>query len=261
MSRFQWQCYQAVENQIGAKSFKDILKLPNNFLIGPRIISNVAFPNRQTGKDGLDSFTGSNIDKDNLAKYSIKFCKIIGKLRKLDGTAFIYSNFKEYGGILSFIKVLEHYGYKNLLKDGVGKNRYALWSGDESPDQKETIRSVFNSRDNIKGEMCKVILGTPAIREGVSLLRVKQVHIIEPYWNISRMEQVIGRAVRFCSHKDLPKEERRVKIYQYVACPPEGIKKKIVDEYIYDMAVRKEKLIQEFYEVMKKSAVDYELFR
>lgn len=260
MSNFQWQCYQAVENQMGSKSFKDILKLPNNFLIGPRIISNVAFPNRQTGKDGLESFSGSAIDKDNLAKYSIKFCKIMGKLSKVDGTAFVYSNFKEYGGIMAFIKVLENRGYKDLTKHGVGKNRYALWSGDESPEQKETIRSVFNSSDNKKGEMCKVILGTPAIREGVSLFRVRQVHIIEPYWNISRMEQVIGRAVRFCSHKDLPKEERTVKIYQYVACPPENIKKRIVDEYIYDMAVRKEKLIQEFYEVMKKSAVDYELF-
>lgn len=260
MSRFQWQCYQAVENQVGSKMFKDILKLPNNFMIGPRIISNVAFPNRQTGKAGLESFEGSALDRDNLMRYSIKFCKIMSKIRKLNGTAFVYSNFKEYGGIGSFIKVLEHHGYKNLLTDGSGKNRYALWSGDETHEQKETIRSVFNSPNNKHGEMCKVILGTPAIREGVSLLRVKQVHVMEPYWNISRMEQVIGRAVRFCSHKDMPKEERKVKVYLYVACPPEGNKQKIVDEYIYEMAIKKERLIQQFYNVMKKSAVDYHLF-
>jgi len=260
MSRFQWQCYQAVANQIGSKMFKDILKLPNNFMIGPRIISNVAFPNRQTGKNGMESFTGSALDRDNLAKYSIKFCKIISKIKQLNGTAFVYSNFKEYGGISSFIKVLEHYGYKDLLKYGVGKNRYALWSGDETHEQKETIRSVFNSYDNVNGDMCKVILGTPAIREGVSLLRVRQVHILEPYWNISRMEQVIGRAVRFCSHKDLPKDDRVVKVYLYVSCPPEGNRSKIVDEYIYDMAIKKEHLIQEFYETMKKSAIDYHLF-
>ena len=55
----------------------------------------------------------------------------------------------------------------------------------------------------------------PAIKEGVSLLRVKYVHIIEPYWNLSRLEQVIGRAVRFCSHKDVEEDKRIVKVYIY----------------------------------------------
>lgn len=260
MSRFQWQCYQAVETQEASKIFKDILKLPNNFMIGPRILSNVAFPNRQTSRGGLESFAGSALDMEHLGKYSVKFHKIMGKVRKLTGTAFVYSNFKEHGGIASLIKVLEHHGYKDLLSDGPGKKRFALWSGDETQEQKEMIRSVFNDCKNKDGSMCKVILGTPAIREGVSLLRVKQVHVMEPYWNISRLEQVIGRAVRFCSHRDVPKSERLVKVYIYIATAPKHIDYVTVDEHIYNMAVSKEKLIQQFYEVMKKSAIDYNLF-
>jgi len=260
MSRFQWQCYQAVETQEASKIFKDILKLPNNFMIGPRILSNIAFPNRQTSSQGLQSFHGSALDTDNLHRYSIKFCKILGKVRKAHGVCFVYSNFKEHGGIGSLIKVLEHHGYKNLLKEGPGRNRYALWSGDETQEQKEMIRSVVNSCANKDGTQCKVVLGTPAIREGVSLLRVKQVHIMEPYWNISRLEQVIGRAVRFCSHKDVPKAERRVKVYIYIAVPPKNTDYITVDEHIYNMAERKEELIQQFYDAMKQNAVDYGLF-
>ena len=64
------------------------------------------------------------------------------------------------------------------------------------------------------------MLGSPSIKEGVSLLRVQQVHMMEPYWNMSRMLQIMGRAVRFCSHKDVPKNKRIVKIYLYLASYP-----------------------------------------
>jgi superfamily II DNA or RNA helicase len=92
-------------------------------------------------------------------------------------------------------------------------------------------------------------LGSPAIKEGVSLLRVRQVHIIEPYWNMSRLEQVIGRAIRFCSHKDVEPEKRVVKVYIYIATVPTELAKKekennkeptiTIDEHIYNMAIVK----------------------
>ena len=45
--------------------------------------------------------------------------------------------------------------------------------------------------------------------EGISLTGVRQVHIMEPYWNVSRLDQVIGRAVRYCSHKDVIKSKHQ----------------------------------------------------
>ena len=51
--------------------------------------------------------------------------------------------------------------------------------------------------------------------EGVDLKFIRQVHILEPWFNISRLEQIIGRAVRNNSHKLLDYTDRNVQIYMY----------------------------------------------
>lgn len=251
MSNYQYQTYSAIVSK-EKTDFKDILKLPNNFLIGPRIISNISFPYRLTGEKGYEKFNGKNLEK-----YSCKIYKILSKIKK-KGTIFIYSNFKNYGGLATIIKVLEVNGYSNVLTNGTGKNRYAVWTGDEKLENKEMIKDIFNKKENEDGSLIKIILGSPAMKEGVSLLRVRSVHILEPYWNMSRLEQVIGRAVRFCSHKDVDKNERIVKIYLYLAVSPK--KESTVDQHIYKMALDKDLLINQFYNVLKKNAVDYYLF-
>ena len=52
--------------------------------------------------------------------------------------------------------------------------------------------------------------------EGINLKNTRYVHIIEPYWHPVRVEQVIGRARRICSHQDLPLSERNVKVFIYL---------------------------------------------
>ena len=252
MSNYQYQTYSAIVSQ-EKTDFKDILKLPNNFLIGPRIISNICFPYRLTGEKGYEKFNGKNLEK-----YSCKIFKILSKIKKTSGTVFIYSNFKKYGGLSTLIKVLEINGYSNVVDNGTGKNRYAVWTGDEKLENKEMIKDIFNKKENYNGGLIKIILGSPAMKEGVSLLRVRSVHILEPYWNVSRLEQVIGRAVRFCSHKDVDKDNRVVKIFLYLACSPK--KEPTVDQHIYKMALEKDSLINQFYDVLKRNAVDYYLF-
>ena len=262
MSRFQYDAYRTVMEQVGYGRFNDsdILDLPNNFLIGPRIISNIAFPNKGINEEGFDSFKGRTLDLENLKTYSVKFYKIMRKIKSCKGTVFVYSNFKEYGGIKSFIKVLEYYKYKNFKDHGKGKLRYAIWSGDESSDSKELIKDYFNKKENVDGSMIKVLLGSPSIKEGVSLLRVKQVHIMEPYWNMSRLEQVIGRAIRFCSHKDVPMSDREVKVYIYITV---GLKpdETTVDQHIMKLAFKKKELTDLFEKEMKEMAIDKYLFQ
>ena len=263
MSKFQYECYQTVEEQEGKPDFKDILKLPNNFFIGSRIISNVAYPNKGINEKGFDSWDGSKLKLENLERYSVKFYKIINKIRQIKGPSFVYSNFKEYGGLKPLIGALEMNGYKNVITHGPGKNRYAVWSGDEKAEQKEMIKDLFNRFKNYDGSQIKVILGSPSIKEGVSLLRVKSVHILDPYWNTSRLDQVIGRAIRYCSHRDLASAEREVKVYLYLACAPKEKSTKgrlTVDEHIYRIALEKDKLVKQFYSVMKKAAIDAKLF-
>lgn len=74
---------------------------------------------------------------------------------------------------------------------------------------------------NLRGELCRVFCITSAGAEGLSLKNVRRVHIMEPYWNPVRTDQVKGRAVRICSHIDLahseiPEDnERTVEVFTY----------------------------------------------
>ena len=266
MSRFQYNIYKIIlekeHKNIRQKTmFKkmvegDVFTLPSNFYFGPRIVSNIVFPNQKIGEDGFISFT-NQIIKDHLDKYSPKFFEIMKRIERCSGKIFIYSAFKEYGGIYSFAKVLTAFGYKNYTDHGEGHKRFAIWSGDETLRYKDEIKTIYNKDDNINGSKIKIILGSPSIKEGVSLFAVRQVHIIEPYWNRSRISQVIGRASRFCSHQKLPYNKRKVKIYIYVAVT--GTKEKSIDEYIVHMAIEKDRIIHAFEQSLKETAVDCQL--
>ena len=261
MSNFQYKSYLtslSTEDNYMRGSFKnvDILNMPQNFFLGPRFISNVAFPNKSIGEVGYSSFRGQALQMQNIGEYSIKFFKIYQKINKADGPVFVYSNFKELGGIRCFVKFLEFHGWKNYKDYGEGKKRFAIWSGDEPHHVKDEIKYIFNQKTNEDGSKIKIMLGSPSIKEGVSLLRVQQVHMLEPYWNMSRMLQIMGRAVRFCSHKDVPKSKRVVKIYLYLATYPG---EKTVDQYIWALAQKKNKLIEQFEMILKESAFDCEL--
>jgi hypothetical protein len=258
MSDFQYKCYKTVMSKEGPfKSATDIMTLPNNFFIGSRLLSNIAFPNKSVNKDGYDSFVDDKLELQNLKTYSIKMYKIFKAVKRSEGPVFVYSNFKEYGGIKTFVRILEFHGYKNYLEHGQGKRRFAILSGDQTKDEKEEIRNVFNQKKNVDGSLLKVILGSPATKEGISLLRVKSVHILEPYWNHSRLEQIIGRAVRFCSHKDLPAAQRVVDIFIYLAVHPDD--QQTIDRYILEIANKKDRIIEQFEMALKEAAIDCSL--
>jgi nucleoside-triphosphatase THEP1 len=262
MKSFQFKSYLATlssEDNFRSGSFKDvdILNLPQNFFLGPRMISNIAFPNKSIGNEGFQCFTNKVLELDNIEKYSVKFLKIYKKMIKADGPVFVYSNFKDIAGLKCFIKFIEHHGWKNYKTYGEGDNRYSLWTGDETQTVKDEIKFVFNQKENKDGSKIKLMLGSPSIKEGVSLLRVQQVHIMEPYWNMSRLLQIMGRAIRFCSHKDVPRNKRLVKVYLYLATHPREI---TIDEHIWNLAKKKNKVIEQFEIALKETAIDCDLF-
>lgn len=268
MSDFQYKSYVTVlhneraEKETRKHSVKgftegELLDLPSNFFLGARLISNVAFPNKNIKEKGMKSFTGSYLKLDNLFNYSIKFYEIINKINKSTGPVFVYSNFVEYGGIKAFAKVLEANGYVNYANSGEGRKRFAFITGNETADYKELIKNVYNQKGNINGRLLKVMLLSSSAKEGISFKNVRQAHILEPYWNHSRILQIIGRSSRYCSHKDLPEEKRNCKIYIYIATHPN--ERQTVDEYIMNLAKKKNKLIEQFETAMKEIAVDCEL--
>jgi superfamily II DNA or RNA helicase len=262
MKDFQYKSYLTSLSNIeeGIKgTFKnvDILKLSPDFFLGPRIISNIAFPNKGIGDIGFESLKDDKLNLENINNYSVKFYKIFNKIKKSDGPIFIYSNFKDIGGLKSFAKFLEYHNYKNYKTFGEGKKRYAIWSGDESHHIKEEIKNTYNQKSNENGCKIKILLGSPSIKEGVSLLRVEQIHIMEPYWNMSRLYQIIGRGIRFCSHKDVKKSKQFVDVYLYLATSKN---EDTIDEHIWSLAKHKDKLIKEFEHTLKESAFDCKLF-
>lgn len=265
MSDFQHDVYKKIIANKGNKLLYEkppkndlinAIDLPNNFYIGARSTSNIVFPNKKVSDAGLESFTETKI-RNNLAKYSCKISKIMSYIRRSKGKIFIYSGFKEYAGLKSLIKVLEAFGYKNYKNFGAGRKRFAVWSGEESMKIKDEIREIYNHHNNLYGEKLKIILGSPAIKEGVTLKSVRHVHILEPYWNKSRLDQVIGRANRFCSHIGLPKDERDVKVYIYVATHPDEVI--TVDQYIRRLSDTKNKIIKQFEKAIKEASIDCRL--
>ena len=263
MHDFQYKSYLTSlsnfdENIKGFFKNVDLLKLPADFFLGPRMISNIAFPNKSIGNVGFSSFDNRKLQLQNIEKFSIKFYKIFKKIKKSEGPIFVYSNFKDVGGLKSFIKFIEYHGYKSYKTFGEGLKRYAVWSGDEPHHIKEEIKYVYNQKENYNGSKIKIMLGSPSIKEGVTLLRVEQIHILEPYWNLSRIHQIIGRGIRFCSHKDVPKSKQIVHVYLYLAT---HVKEDIsIDEYIWSLAKKKNKLIEQFEHILKENAIDCQLF-
>ncbi len=262
MSEFQYKSYLSAtysENNMVRGAFRnvDILNLPNNFFIGPRMLSNIAFPNKSVGMNGFKSLTKDAMMIQNIKKYSTKFYQIYKRIKQSTGPVFIYSNFKEIGGLKSLIKFLNSHGYKDYKQHGESDISYAVWTGDEPLNYRDEIKTIFNKKENINGSKIKLFLGTPSIKEGVSLLRVEQVHILEPYWNISRLKQIMGRAVRYCSHKDLPNKRRFVDIFLYLATYPHV---NTVDQYIWSLAKKKYKIISKFENSLKEKAIDCEIF-
>ena len=262
MSDFQFKSYLTALSSDGdyiKGAFKnvDILNLPLNFSLGPRMVSNIAFPNKSIGEIGFNDFKDKHLMFQNISKFSIKFYKILKKIKKSEGPTFVYSNFKDFGGLRSFIKFIEYQGYKNYKIHGEGPNRYSVWTGDESQRMKEEIKKIFNKKENKDGSKIKIMLGSPSVKEGVSFKRVRQVHILEPYWNMSRILQIIGRAIRFCSHSDIIKVNRNVEVFLYLA-----IRKgeQTIDQHIWEIAKEKHKIIQIFETALKENAVDCELF-
>lgn len=262
MSDIQQKLYRKIiATESKTSNVKDYVNvdISNSFFIGTRMVSNFVFPNKKLGLEGFESLKENDLSIEKIKQYSPKFLKILRKIKKCEGTVFVYSNFKEFSGIRTFVRLLEYHHFKNYEYHGSGKKRFAIWSGDQDFMFKEEVKAVFNNKNNEDGSQIKVILGSPSVKEGVSFLRVQEVHIIDVYWNWSRNLQIIGRAIRFCSHKDMPYDKQLVKVYIYLAVHP-NIKRSI-DEHIMKMAIQKNLVNNVFETALKESAIDCTLFK
>ena len=144
--------------------------------------------------------------------------------------------------------------------------KYILFFGEQKDIIKITKNEAlkkFSNENNKYGEVVKVFIGTRTVSEGLDFKYIRQVHIMEPWYNLSRHEQIIGRAIRYKSHIDLPYEERNVEIFQYAAIMKKSkiSDRETVDLKNYRIAENKDIIIKNISRIMKESAVDCSLFR
>ena len=199
--------------------------------------------------DYLKKYKSQYLVPGKLETYSPKFLAMLNNIDSPDyrGLHLVYSQFRSMEGIGIFTLVLEANGFAqfkirktgidswelNMSEEEMGKPTFALYTGTEDAEEREIIRNIYNgmwdnipnniasqlrrkSSNNNLGEIIKVLMITSAGSEGINLRNTRYVHIMEPYWHPVRVEQVIGRARRICSHKDLPEELQTVEVFIYI---------------------------------------------
>ena len=241
--------------------------------------------------------------------YSPKFLHILENIQDpgYAGLHLVYSQFRTAEGIGLFTLVLNKNGFTqfkikkntmglweiNIPQADLGKPTYGLYTGTETVEEKEIIRKIYNGewddipdsigsvlktkyRNNNMGEAIKIFMITSSGSEGINLRNTRYVHLMDPYWHPVRSEQVIGRARRICSHKDLPLSLQTVEVFVYLMVFSEEqlksdeaieLKRKDLsksvpkvpltsDQYLFELSERKAALTNQLTEAIKESSFD-----
>jgi DNA polymerase III delta prime subunit len=123
-------------------------------------------------------------------------------------------------------------------------------------DKKRILDAVFSNIENKEGKYIKFVLGSKVMNEGLSLKNVGEVHVLDVYFNLGKIDQVVGRAIRHCSHYKLMNEENKfpiVKVYKYAVVIPNGLSS---EEELYRKAELKYQLIKKVERGLKEVAID-----
>lgn len=210
----------------------------------------------------------SKEELQNPQKISSKFHRLLNEISKSSGLVFIYSEFVEHTiKLLKQMFVLN--GYREYVNEQ-SKNSFIVLEGDTDSKKRTSLINLFNNPANMNGKYIKIIIGSKVLKEGISLKNVQQVHIMEPWYNVSRLKQVWGRAVRACSHVLLPDDKQKVDIFLYAATfdIPENsielvqkefseIKTKIpYDLYAYYLSEQKNLKIERITKILKEISVN-----
>ncbi len=203
--------------------------------------------------------------------------------RVVGGPALVYSFFNTVEGAGIFSKILDQHGFTEFRdttdrldpKDLTRSPRYAFIRGAMDLKLKINIMRIFNSRANVHGQLIRVVFVTQAAAEGISLFNLRQIHIMEPFWDNVMIEQVEGRGFRIKAHQYIEhREDRYITVYKYVSVRPDkAVLNKAytdyykgfpnitehtgtTDQYILDLAIRKDVFREEAKLIRARAAVD-----
>lgn len=200
---------------------------------------------------------------ETLPQHSAKFSTVIQSIDSGTGVCMVYSNFVKMGALL-FAMALEEHGFtaasgESLLKSpqykGQSKGTYILLTSRISEAEISKLLRLAKSERNRDGSQVRVIVAGPIVSEGVDFRYMRQIHVLDPWWNMSRIEQVVGRGLRTCSHQSLPFNQQNCTVYLHVIRTGDG--KECFDEYTYRTKVEQKAMkIARVRKVIAESAMD-----
>jgi len=230
---------------------------------------------------------GKIFSQEKIGNYSAKIKCILDKIYNpetktvSDGIILIYSQYID-SGLIPVALALEEMGFTRFGEQGIKplfksrpselvdvktmeppkdkKNfkpaRYSMITGDKriSPNNDFEVKGLTND-ENSDGSRVKVVLISRAGSEGIDFKFIRQVHILDPWYNMNRSEQIIGRAVRNFSHSLLPFEKRNVEIFMYGTILDKNVEES-ADLYVYRVAEYKAIQIGKVTRMLKETAVD-----
>jgi hypothetical protein len=217
---------------------------------------------KSVGKQ-YESVGESFLTPEKLPEYSAKFVSILKSIESGSGICMVYSNFVALGARL-FAMALEEHGYTphtgstilaNPSYKGNTKGRYILLTSDYTEAELSRLLAAVKKPQNRDGSQIRVVIAGPIVSEGVDFRYMRQIHVVDPWWNMSRIEQVVGRGLRTCSHQVLPFEDQNCTVYFHVVRTNDG--KECFDEYTYRTKVEQKAMkIARVRKVMAESAMD-----
>lgn len=225
-----------------------------------------------------------------LENYSPKANYIIKRIKSSEGPVFIYSRFIK-SGALPLALALEANGYtafgrdKSLLVEGViaegGRQcalckykerghresdhtfvpaKYILLTGrkDISPNNNFAVSSERVS-ENYNGSQIKVVIGSQVASEGIDFKFIREIYVFDSWFHLNKMEQVLGRGIRTCSHAhpNIPLSKRNCTVYLMVNSLNES--RESADLYMYRIGMTKALQIGRISRVIKRYALDCNL--
>ncbi|RZD39793.1 MAG: hypothetical protein CXT73_07225 [Methanobacteriota archaeon] len=202
--------------------------------------------------------------RENLKQYSKKIYNIMNIIEKSEGIIILYSNFIA-GGCLPMACALEEMGFNRYNEDniihkdhitpGEKKGNYILLTGDTNLSKNEKRNYIdCTSSKNKNGELIKIIIISEAASEGLDFKNIRQIHILEPWFNLYRTGQIEGRGIRYKSHCELKFKERNCLIFLHGSYYDKN--NEIIDLYVYRLSEKKALEIGKVTRVLKENSID-----
>lgn len=214
-----------------------------------------------------------------LSKYSPKINKIANMIYEQKdgaGVIIVYASFIDYG-ILPLAMALEYMGYTRYFGKKTGST-YTLKFKTAPPAQRGSyailtsrsditggasendILEVLRSSDNRDGSKIKVVLLTDKASEGITIKNVSEIHVMTPWYHMNKINQVIGRGIRTCSHIDLAVEDRKAIVHLHAMYNKEG-GEDTEDVKMYEIMNNKAEVMKRFEQIVRDYAIDCPLMK